>query len=671
MYSGAVLRSLIFIGTVVLAGCPSKPQEPVRPVVASDAPLRIRIAQAEVKRVNGLAELKELAASKDPHARALALRGLGRSGSAEVIPVLEGALADPDPKVVTAALTAIGVLAAIDETLKFDTAKIVALLTHSDRGVRLAVAEALGRAGGVDTQTQLGCADRIPECALALGRHGRRKLALGPDPRRALVFASSQSDPALRYAATYSLAREHEPPADETVIAALVARIADENPETRAVAIMGLAKRKAVTSGDARTRIEAALRDSDWRVVVEAVRALAAADDAGRTLVATSLAGRDSHAIHEGLRALIGKTLEPAAVAALTPLAKEPGWTGCRAAAALGGPGVVESITSCQLPDHLRLPLLAEIKDAAAQRAAIRVLLAHEDPRVRGAGIGLIASTWEGADARAQQTIVATLTSALTAKNPIVAGNAVEAISNIYEAKPDGAFKPALDAAIVTRADGELDVELATSLFGVIEKQLIAAGLDACRKGLSGHPTRAKAAAKCLRALGEAVPADAGRAPEVPPVDVSTVIGRQVIWHLTTVRGEITIELRPDVAPWAVASIVALTQRKQHDGIELHRVVPNFVAQGGDPTSSGWGGPGYTLPAEPSGAADGAGFVAGGVGIADAGPDSGGSQWFIMHSRAAHLDGRYTWVGSVTSGQDIASSLVIGDKVERATVEIK
>src|SRR5690606_16639701 len=118
------------------------------------------------------------------------------------------------------------------------------------------------------------------------------------------------------------------------------------------------------------------------------------------------------------------------------------------------------------------------------------------------------------------------------------------------------------------------------------------------------NPVRARAAATCLAALG------VGTSPseptsEPPPVDVATVIGKRVTWRLATTRGEIAIELRPDVAPWAVASIVALTQRHTYDGLELHRVVPNFVAQGGDPTMSGWGGPGYTLPAEPSGAADG------------------------------------------------------------------
>jgi peptidyl-prolyl cis-trans isomerase B (cyclophilin B) len=298
-------------------------------------------------------------------------------------------------------------------------------------------------------------------------------------------------------------------------------------------------------------------------------------------------------------------------------------------------------------------------------------MLAHDDPRVRGAGVGLLASTWNEVDTRAQQTIVTTLTSSLAVRNPIVAGAAVDAISTILEGPIAETYKAALGSAIVARAMTETDVELSSSLLGVIEKRTITAGLDACRHSLGAHVVRDTAARKCLHALGEAPPASARPAPQPPPVDVATVIGHRVIWHLATTRGDITVELHPDVAPWAVASIVAITQRKAYDGLEMHRVVPNFVAQGGDPTSSGWGGPGYTLPAEATGAADAAGFIQGGVGMADAGPNSAGSQWFIMHSRAAHLDGRYTWIGQVTSGLQVVDALVIGDKVERATVTVE
>ena len=182
---------------------------------------------------------------------------------------------------------------------------------------------------------------------------------------------------------------------------------------------------------------------------------------------------------------------------------------------------------------------------------------------------------------------------------------------------------------------------------------------------------RARAAADCLRALGEAVPAPEIGSATPPPVDVATVIGHSITWRLETTKGTIEIELLPDIAPWNVATIVSLTQKGFYDGLAFHRVVPDFVVQGGDPTQSGWGGPGFTTPAEPTSLADGTSFVAGGVGIADAGRDSGGSQFFVMHSPAPHLDGRYTQIGRVLDGQKSADAMRIGDRVLRATVELR
>jgi cyclophilin family peptidyl-prolyl cis-trans isomerase len=173
-----------------------------------------------------------------------------------------------------------------------------------------------------------------------------------------------------------------------------------------------------------------------------------------------------------------------------------------------------------------------------------------------------------------------------------------------------------------------------------------------------------------VQALGQPDPGPGeARALAVPAsLDPAPLLGAgvHVTWLVATTRGEVRIALDPRRAPWTVASLVALTRAGAYDGLPFHRVVPGFVVQGGDPEGTGWGGPGYTLPAEPSDAP----YAAGAVGIADAGADTGGSQWFVMHAAAPHLDGRYTQVGEVLAGQDVMDALVIGDEVVAARVEV-
>jgi cyclophilin family peptidyl-prolyl cis-trans isomerase len=166
-------------------------------------------------------------------------------------------------------------------------------------------------------------------------------------------------------------------------------------------------------------------------------------------------------------------------------------------------------------------------------------------------------------------------------------------------------------------------------------------------------------------------PAMPRAAPPRPPLDPAVVLGHDVTWTIETTRGRVAIALEPDVAPWHVAAIVALTQKHFYDGLVWHRVVPDFVVQGGDPTGTGAGGPGYTLPAEPDSSLEGAGYATGAVGIADAGKDTGGSQWFVMHDRAPHLDGRYTRIGRVIAGQDVIDALQVDDRITRATVDVR
>jgi cyclophilin family peptidyl-prolyl cis-trans isomerase len=140
----------------------------------------------------------------------------------------------------------------------------------------------------------------------------------------------------------------------------------------------------------------------------------------------------------------------------------------------------------------------------------------------------------------------------------------------------------------------------------------------------------------------------------------------KIRWTLDTTRGAITIALDPTVAPWNTAALVGLAGQAFYGGVSWHRVVPGFVVQGGDPSGTGWGGPGFSSPGEPSWRS----FGRGAVGIADAGPDTGGSQFFIMQARAPHLEGRYTWVGEVIDGMDVVDRLTTDDRVLSTIVDV-
>jgi len=130
-----------------------------------------------------------------------------------------------------------------------------------------------------------------------------------------------------------------------------------------------------------------------------------------------------------------------------------------------------------------------------------------------------------------------------------------------------------------------------------------------------------------------------------------------------TNKGTIKIELFPEVTPFTVYNFVKLSEKGFYNGTIFHRVVPNFVIQGGDPTGTGNGGPGYSIRSEFSQL----NYLAGTVGMASSGKDTEGSQWFITHSPQYHLDSRYTLFGMVVEGQDIVNKIQIGDKIESIT----
>lgn len=164
---------------------------------------------------------------------------------------------------------------------------------------------------------------------------------------------------------------------------------------------------------------------------------------------------------------------------------------------------------------------------------------------------------------------------------------------------------------------------------------------------------------------------------QCPPFNVDPA--KQYIATLHTEKGDIIIQLFPDKAPLAVNSFVFLAQQGWFNGVTFHRVIPGFVAQAGDPSGTGRGNPGYFFNNETNDLKfDKPGVVA----MANSGPDTNGSQFFITYAPAAHLDGTYTIFGQVIKGMDVAEKLTprdtstdvnppTGDKIISVDIEEK
>lgn len=150
--------------------------------------------------------------------------------------------------------------------------------------------------------------------------------------------------------------------------------------------------------------------------------------------------------------------------------------------------------------------------------------------------------------------------------------------------------------------------------------------------------------------------------PTTAEVTALTSLATQQNVRITTNKGVIDLELYPDSAPLHVASFLKLIQSGFYNGLTFHRVIPGFVAQGGDPDGNGTGGPGYAIPAEFNERK----HLTGTLAMArSADPDSAGSQFYITLAPQPGLDGQYTVFGQVVAGMEVVQTLTVGDTMTK------
>ena len=163
-------------------------------------------------------------------------------------------------------------------------------------------------------------------------------------------------------------------------------------------------------------------------------------------------------------------------------------------------------------------------------------------------------------------------------------------------------------------------------------------------------------------------PADRNNMYSAPP-EMQIDPGKTYVATISTVKGDIVVQLDANAAPLTVNNFVFLAEQGFYDGLTFHRVEPGFVIQGGDPTGTGGGGPGYTVPAEIQ-----LPHVEGAIAMARRGDEvnperaSSGSQFYITLAPTPFLDGGYTAFGQVIEGMEVVQSIAIGDVIEKITI---
>ncbi|MFC2069782.1 peptidylprolyl isomerase [Chloroflexota bacterium] len=150
-----------------------------------------------------------------------------------------------------------------------------------------------------------------------------------------------------------------------------------------------------------------------------------------------------------------------------------------------------------------------------------------------------------------------------------------------------------------------------------------------------------------------------------PPMTIDT--DKEYTATIDTAKGSITLELFAADVPVTVNNFVFLAREGYYDGTTFHRVIPDFMAQGGDPTGTGTGGPGYKFADEFTKHTHETGTLS----MANAGPGTNGSQFFITYAPQPHLNGQHSVFGQVKYGMKVLQSIANGDAIERITIEEK
>ncbi len=520
------------------------------------------------------------------------------------------------------------------------------------------------------------------ETALAAAIPGARTPALraallralwrfaSPVAREAALASVADADPAVRSAAIYVLARRPQPDSLPTLTAALE----DPDPQTAALAARALG---ILGKSDSIAPLAAAVGRARTPVTISAMLALAAvleknpdaAFPADQRVRVVALAGDvNPNLAVPALALLRWQTEDREAFRRLWTVASTGKERRQQVAlqalmAGLGAKALDLTDTAIASPDPYLRGAAAEAlsflpsADAAPRRAKLAA-----DPEVV-VRLKVLDGLKTADDARSSRALVSRL---LEDPNAGVRAGALDAL--VLSEEP-GALAACLD--MVTRSYADRDPDVSISAIGAAEKTPDDPAARAVVEAAYRHPSTL-VSRLARRSLVKTFHADPAQWPWREYATGKSVADYAALleqarrpWtaKVETSRGAFTIRFAGDAAPLTVMNFVALAQKGYFDGAPVHRVVPNFVVQDGDPTGTGNGGPGYEIRDELNTIP----YAAATVGMALSGPDTGGSQWFVTQAPQPHLDGGYTVFGSVVAGMDVVLRIEQGDRISRIT----
>jgi cyclophilin family peptidyl-prolyl cis-trans isomerase/HEAT repeat protein len=514
--------------------------------------------------------------------------------------------------------------------------------------------------------------------ALSIGIAARTGVTLPPKTFNALApLIKKEMPPVARYGASYALAQSKNAAARTWLL--LCAN--DDASEIRAICAKGL--------GDVGTDVDAVtlkklLDDPDYRVAVEATKSLAKLTNKckGSACAALGALADLSLRVERLLRGdsagggqpllMLAQTGLPASGRPLLQSLRQELLNGvrsvqdarvrqdianieCRIAAALdkqtGSPQEVLNCGGNLIGEPQRLSMvlkeLANVQAADPNKRAAEIgsFVFHNDPRVKIAALEVLGNT-------KSQTSIDKVRTQLLNSDPTVAAYAASAAARLGD---KGSIATIRGLAMKAMTQVEIAPTVAEALATLDAKEAIP---DLEQWLTSTHATIRASAAQALSQLkGTAVvaarverPDDKSKPPSLP---------KEAHLLIKTEKGEFDVKLFTQEAPLTSLNMYTLARKNFFKGLTFHRVVPDFVAQGGDPRGDGEGGPGYTIRCEVNHRV----YARGVVGVALSGKDTGGSQFFVTAAPQPHLDGKYTAFGEVVKGQEVVDALLEGDKI--------